>query len=176
MKTMASIGQAVMILALLFGLFIQSFAQDDKAKRPSPPAQASTTVNGKTITIHYGQPSVKGREVWGKLVPYGQVWRTGANEATTFEVDQDVKIEGKPLPAGKYALFTIPNEQEWTLIFNKVPNQWGAFKYDSQQDVLRVQVKPQKAPQFTEMLSFQLKKNGKVALTWENIKVGFQVN
>src|ERR1043165_5414211 len=143
---------------------IQVFAQDDKASRPSPPAEASRKTSNATITINYSQPSVKGREVWGKLVPYGQVWRAGANEATTFQVDKDVKIEGQALAAGKYGLFTIPNADEWTIIFNKVPNQWGAFKYDEKQDALRVKVKPKKSTAFNEKLVYKVEANGKVSL------------
>ncbi len=104
---------------------LQAVAQEDKAARPSPPAQVSKKTSNATVTINYGQPSVKGRKIFGSLEPYGKVWRAGANEATTFEVDKDVKIEGQSLPAGKYGFFAIPDEKEWTIIFNKVPNQWG---------------------------------------------------
>ncbi len=149
-------------------------AQEDKTKRPSPPATASGEINGKTITINYGQPSIKGREVWGKLVPYGQVWRAGANEATTIEFAKDVTIEGKKLPAGKYGFFTIPNANEWTIIFNKVPNQWGAFKYDAAQDALRVTVKPKKSKVFNEKLIYAVNKST-VSLAWENTEVAFAI-
>src|SRR5215211_6965677 len=112
----------------------------DKSKRPSPPATASQKISsGAVITIDYSQPSIKGRTIGKDLEPMpGKVWRTGANEATTFEVSQAVQVEGKPLPAGKYALFTIANEGEWTVIFNKTANQWGAFKYKDADDALRV--------------------------------------
>lgn len=154
---------------------IQASGQDDKASRPSPPAEASKKTANATITINYSQPSVKGRELWGKLVPYGQVWRAGANEATTFQVDKDVKIEGQPLAAGKYGLFAIPNADEWTIIFNKVPNQWGAFKYDEKQDALRVKVKPKKSSAFNEKLVYKIDNSGKVSLDWENLDVAFNV-
>src|SRR5438046_1969942 len=124
-------------------------AQDDPAKRPSPPAQAKATVAGKTITINYSQPAVKGREIWGKLVPYGQVWRTGANETTTIEFSDDVTLEGKPVAKGRYALFTIPNEKEWTIIINK-GIKWGAFTYKQDEDVLRVNVPAKKSDKFFE--------------------------
>jgi hypothetical protein len=165
------------LLAIFFALSFLSFttsAQDDKAKRPSPPVTASGEINGKTVTVNYGQPSVKGREVWGKLVPYGEVWRAGANEATTIEFSKDVTIEGKTLPAGKYGFFTIPNTNEWTIIFNKVPNQWGAFKYDATQDALRVTVKPKKSKVFNEKLWYAVNKNS-VSLAWENAEVAFAV-
>ncbi|MBD0365836.1 MAG: DUF2911 domain-containing protein [Flavisolibacter sp.] len=149
-------------------------AQEDKSKRPSPPATFKTTLSGANITINYSQPSVKGRTIGKEIAPYGQVWRTGANEATTFEVNKDVKIEGKDLKAGKYGLFTIPGENEWVIIFNNEPNQWGAFKYDASKDVLRVTVKPTKAPSFTEQMTFT-NRNGKVALLWGNTEVDFSV-
>jgi len=164
-------------MAVFFALSFLSFtlsAQEDKAQRPSPPATASGTINGKSVTINYGQPSVKGREIWGKLVPYGQVWRAGANEATTIEFAKDVSIEGKTLPAGKYGFFTIPGTNEWTIVFNKVPNQWGAFKYDAAQDALRVTVKPKKAKVFNEKLVYMINKNA-VSLAWENTEVAFGV-
>ncbi|HEY1056611.1 MAG TPA: DUF2911 domain-containing protein [Emticicia sp.] len=165
------------LLAIFFALTIISVsvsAQDDKAKRPSPPATATGEINGIKVTVNYGQPSVKGREVWGKLVPYGEVWRAGANEATTIEFWKDVTIEGKALPAGKYGFFTIPNTNEWTIIFNKVPNQWGAFKYDASQDALRVTVKPKKSKTFNEKLGYAVNKNS-VSLAWENAEVAFAV-
>ncbi|WP_338875645.1 DUF2911 domain-containing protein [Spirosoma sp. SC4-14] len=149
-------------------------AQDDPAKRPSPPAQASAKVNGKTITINYSQPSVNGREVWGKLVPYGQVWRTGANETTSINFSDDVKLEGKPLAKGKYALFTIPNEKDWTIIINKTI-KWGAFSYKQDEDVLRVTVPAKKTKDFTEKMAFTVSPKGVVSLTWANEKVDFKV-
>ncbi len=105
----------------------------------------------------------------------GKVWRTGANEATTFEVNKAVKVEGKELPAGKYALFTIAGDDEWTIIFNKTANQWGAFKYNESDDALRVKVKPSKAPQFAEKMTFNVDKNGTVTLLWGDKKVDFKV-
>jgi len=153
---------------------VSLIAQEDKSKRPSPPAKVSEKVGNATITIDYSQPSVKGREIWGGLVPYGKVWRTGANEATTFETSTDVKIEGESLKAGKYGLFTIPESDEWTFIFNSVPDQWGAFEYDASKDVLRVKVKSQKVDQNTEKMTFEID-DGMVSLLWEKLKVGFKV-
>lgn len=150
------------------------YAQSDKAARPSPPAEAIDTIHGAAIRIAYSAPSVKGRVVWGDLVPYGKVWRTGANEATTFETDKDIKINGEKLPAGKYALFTIPGENEWVFIFNSDWDQWGAFKYDQTKDLLRVKAKPEKSSAFTERMKFDIK-DKMVALSWENLKVGFEI-
>jgi hypothetical protein len=148
--------------------------QEDKSKRPSPPATLNVNNNGLTIKIDYSQPSVKGRTIGKDIAPYGQVWRTGANEATTFEVNRDVKVEGQPLKAGKYGLFTVPGENEWTIVFNKQPNQWGAFKYEQAQDALRVNVKPTKAPSFTERMTFA-QKGDKIALMWGDTEVDFTV-
>lgn len=150
-------------------------AQADKSKRPSPPAKVSeTTEKGVAITIDYSQPGVKGREIGKDIAPYGKVWRTGANEATIFEVSKDVKIDGKSLPAGKYALHSIPGKDEWVLIFNKKWEKSGT-DYDEKLDALKVSVKPGKAPQFTERMTFTIAKTGKVALLWGNEEVDFNV-
>lgn len=108
------------------------------------------------------------------LTPAGKVWRTGANEATVFETSRDVKIEGKTLPAGKYSIYSIPGEKEWTLIFNKTWNQWGTI-YKAEEDVLRVTVKPGKTDKFTEMMTFNIDKGGKVSLAWAETQVDFKV-
>ena len=165
-----------LILATLVAAFTvgASQAQDDKTKRKSPPATAKETVGDVTVTIAYSQPSVKDRTVWGDLVPYGKVWRTGANEATTIEFSKDVTINGKKLKAGKYALFTIPNEGQWTVIFNSEAEQWGAYKYKEAQDALRVDVKPSEAKHM-EKMTFTVSKDGEVSLHWEKLKVSFSV-
>ena len=152
-------------------------AQQDKSQRPSPPALAKETLNsGPTISIDYSQPAVKGRTIGTDLEPMpGKVWRTGANEATVFETDKDIKVEGKSLAAGKYGLFTIMDGDEWTIIFNKTWNQWGAFTYKEADDVLRVKVKCGKASQFNERMTFTISKDGKVSLFWGDIQVDFKV-
>src|SRR5436190_18953559 len=145
----------VLFSAVLF-LSLVACGQEDKSKRPSPPALAKETASsGVTISIDYSQPSVKGRTIGTDLEPMAdKVWRTGANEATVFEVDKDVKIEGQSLPAGKYGLFTIMNGDEWTIIFNKTWDQWGAFTYNEGDDALRIKVKSGKAPQFSERMTY----------------------
>lgn len=151
------------------------FGQQDKSKRPSPPAKVSqTTTSGTTITIDYSQPGVKGRIIGKDIAPYGKVWRTGANEATVFEVNKPVKVEGKSLPAGKYGLYSIPGEKEWVIILNKTWNQWGT-EYKEADDALRVNVKPGKAPKFTERMTFNIDKSGKVSLMWGDHEVNFNV-
>jgi len=172
----------VFVLSLFVALLttIGASAQDqkeDKSKRPSPPALAKeTTSSGVTITIDYSQPSLKGRTVGKEVAPYdGKVWRTGANEATTFEVSKDVKVEGKPLAAGKYSLHSIPAENQWIIIFNKTANQWGSYEYKEADDALRVTVKPVKASASTEKMTFTINKAGKVTLLWGNVSVPFTV-
>ncbi len=154
-------------------LTITACAQNAK---PSPAASAEFKAGNATIKINYNAPSVKGREIWGKLVPYGQVWRTGANEATTFETDQDVKIEGQLLPKGKYALFTIPGKDEWVIIFNKTAKQWGSFGYKEADDALRVSVRPGLANAFTEVMKIEGHNDGSVSLLWEKLEVIFTVS
>jgi hypothetical protein len=149
-------------------------AQDDKAARPSPPAQATGYINGKTITIDYSRPSVKGRKIWGEVVPYGQVWRAGANETTSFTISTDAQVNGKNLPAGKYAFFVIPNEKEWTVVFNKTI-KWGAFSYKQEEDVLRINVPVKKSSAFAEQLTYKISPTGNVSLAWENAVIEFPV-
>ncbi len=141
----------------------------DDAERASKNGKTEGTIDGVELTLEYGRPNVKGRAIWGGLVPYGEVWRTGANEATTFSIDKDVMIEGAKLAAGTYGLFTIPGESEWVVIFNKVPNQWGAMKYDQAEDALRVTVEPE-AAEFVESMEFVLD-GSDVVLRWENLAV-----
>ncbi|WP_461451488.1 DUF2911 domain-containing protein [Mucilaginibacter sp.] len=147
------------VLFLVFACMFTSaaFAQmpmekPSKKAIPSPRDSVSAMVNGSTITINYGSPSVRGRKIWGGLVPYKTVWRTGANEATRFTTTKDILVEGKKLAAGTYGFFAIPNEKSWTIIFNSVANQWGAFKYDSTKDVLRVTVTPKVAGKHERLL------------------------
>jgi hypothetical protein len=165
-----------LILAFV-GMFMTSLicAQEDKSKRPSPPATATGKVMGATITINYSSPGVKGRKIWGDLVPYAQVWRAGANEATIFETDKDIKVEGKSLPAGKYSLYAIPGEKEWVIILNSKTGQWGVKDDESTSeepasDVLRLTVKPVKSANFNERLKYVVDENG-FALEWENLRV-----
>ena len=147
------------------------------AQAPSPPASVSeTTDKGVTISINYSQPSVKGRKIGENLEPMeGKVWRTGANKATVFEVKKDVEIEGKKLAAGKYGLFTLVNGDEWTIIFNKTWDQWGAFNYKEADDALRIKVKGKKGQTASEKMTFSVNKDGKVGLAWGDRAVEFKV-
>jgi len=171
-----SITRFLLAAILMIGF---TFAADAQNKPKSPPVTASHTIGDLTIDIDYNAPSVRGREVWGSLVPNGKVWRTGANSATTFAVNKDVLINGEKLTAGKYSLFTIPNDGEWTIIFNKEADQWGAYSYDDGKDALRITTKTGKAPEFTEQMTFQVNDNdedvGVVTFMWENLKTNFNV-
>ena len=164
------------LMALFLFTVVACKAQDDKSKRPSPPAMVTQKAGEVTISIDYSQPSVKGRAIGKDLEPKaGEVWRTGANEATIFEVDKDVMVEGKALPKGKYGLFTLINGEEWTIIFNKTWKQWGAFDYKQADDALRVTVKAGKADPFAEKMIFAIDEKGAVTLLWGAIKVEFAV-
>lgn len=164
------------LLTLIVGLLLNfdSKAQQDKSQRPSPPAKVSQTLaSGAEVSIDYSRPSLKGRSL-STLAPAGKVWRTGANEATVFEASKDVTIEGKKLPAGKYSLYTIPGDKEWTVIFNKVWNQWGTV-YKESEDALRVNVKSGKSSQSTEKFTVEIAKSGTVSILWADAKIDFKV-
>jgi hypothetical protein len=141
--------------------------------RPSPLKRTSGYIGGVKTIIQWGSPSVKGREIWGMIVPYDEVWRTGANEATTIEFDKDVMINDKELKAGKYGFFTIPRAGEWTIIFNSVWNQWGAFEYDEKKDALRFNLKPVENP-LSETLEYSIDPDG-ISMTWEKLKLKLNV-
>ena len=164
----------LLTLSLVAIIFVN--AQSTAAPKSPPATTKAELSNGTVITIDYSQPSVKGRTIGKDLEPLpGQVWRTGANKATTFEISKDATIEGKALPAGKYALFTLVDGSEWTIIFNKTADQWGAFKYKEADDVLRVNVKSEKAPAFAEKLTINAGKDGLVTILWGDNKVDFTV-
>ncbi|HET8922650.1 MAG TPA: DUF2911 domain-containing protein [Candidatus Acidoferrum sp.] len=131
------------------------------------------------ITITYHRPAVGGREIWGKTVPYGKVWRSGAKENTTITFTDDVSVEGKPLPAGTYGLHTIPDKDQWTIIFSKNSTSWGSFSYDEKEDALRVTVKPHPA-ESTELVTYvfeEVKPDSAAAtLRWEKLAVPFHVS
>jgi hypothetical protein len=173
--------------------------------RPSQKATVMQTIGVTDLTITYSRPGVKGRTIWGAapaaaeatvkgeatlddqnarlkgapIVPWGHVWRAGANEATTFEVTDDVLINGQKLAAGKYSLHTIPTKDEWTIVFNGTANQWGSFNYDASKDTLRVKVKPQWVAENQEWLEYSIPvvtpNTAQVVLRWEKAAVPFTV-
>jgi hypothetical protein len=167
----------MLFTTILCSVFVTSvFAQGDKASRPSPPATATGKIGKANVTISYSSPSVKGRKIYGTdLVPYGKVWRAGANEATIFQTDAELTIGGKKLPAGKYSLFAIAGEKEWTFILNSETGQWGIKRsgeanLDRAKDVLTVTAKPKKSSSFNEKLVYTIENNG-FTLKWENLEV-----
>ncbi len=170
------IKQLLAATLLLFAATLVVSAQGgDKASRPSPPVTATGKVGIATITIHYSSPAVKGRKVWGELVPYDKVWRAGANEATLFETDKTITVEGKTLPAGKYSLFAQPGEKKWQFIFNSQTGQWGIkmsgeANRDPVNDVLIIAVAPQKSSTMNEHLRYDVTGKGFV-LKWEHLEV-----
>jgi len=165
------------VFAAALALAPAAFAQLD-LPRVSPKATVSQTVGLTDVTITYCRPGVKGRVIWGGLVPYDQVWRTGANEATTITFSDDVTVDGTRLPAGTYGLFTIPGKDEWTVIFSKGAKQWGAYEYKAEEDVLRIKAKPQPS-QFQELMTFSFPavstESAEVALSWEKLTIPFTV-
>jgi hypothetical protein len=170
--------------SILIGLCLltatAAFSQQQiRTPRPSPSTTITQTVGTTDVTVKYSRPGVKGRAVWGSLVPYGQVWRTGANEATTISFSDDVTIEGQKLAKGMYSLHTIPGPAEWTVIFNSVADQWGSYSYDATKDTLRVNVKPMPGPH-AEWLTFDFPElttdTAKLAIRWEKIVVPVTIN
>lgn len=159
---------------LLVLLTIQpSSAQDATKPRPSPMATTFARYKDSYLRIVYSQPQKKGREVFGSLVPFGQVWRTGANEATEITVTRDIKINGNDLKAGTYALFTIPDKNNWTIILNSDLGQWGSYNYNAKMDVLRFTVTPAETPLFEAFTITIDQKNDKAGINmiWERTKV-----
>jgi tetratricopeptide (TPR) repeat protein len=157
-----------------------SFAQSTQLNIPRDSQRASVTqrVGITDITVKYHRPLVKGRTIWGKVVPYGQVWRAGANENTTVTFTDAVSIDGKPLEKGTYGLHMIPNQDQWTVIFSKVNTAWGSFTYKEAEDALRVNVKPQPA-ELQEALSYTIdptEDSATVTMRWEKVAVPFKVS
>ena len=165
-----------MMLLTATGAFAQ---QQLPTPRPSPKASLMQTVGLTTVTINYNRPGVKGRDIWGALVPYDKVWRTGANEATTIEFSDDVWINGSKLPKGLYSLHTIPTANEWTVIFNSVAQQWGSYSYDPAKDTLRITTRPQTA-EHREWLTFEIPEmttdTAQIVIRWGKLAVPFTID
>jgi hypothetical protein len=169
---------STILLTLLIIISNSVFAQNNDV-RISPKAAVIQTVGLTDVRIDYSRPGVKERKIWGGLVPYDQVWRAGANEATKFTFSTDVKINGKKLKAGSYSFFTIPTKNKWTIIFNKIADQWGAFEYNEAEDVLRFEVATLKG-NMQEWLAYTITRISKysatIQLEWENLVVPFTVD
>jgi hypothetical protein len=180
----------VLSLAVLLALPNGALSQQGKVRASLKASVTQTLGTDGKITIEYSRPGVKGRKIWGELVPYGLApgnkysenkpypWRAGANENTTFETNKDLLVEGKPLPAGKYGVHMIPGEKEWTIIFSKNNSAWGSFNYKQEEDALRITVTPVKAPH-QEWLVFGFDDLAGTSATaflhWEQVKVPFKI-
>ena len=156
-----------------------AFAQQDKSKRPSPPAQAQCKfADGKTITVDYSSPRMKDRKIYGALVPYGEVWRTGANDATAFVTDANLTVGGKDVPAGSYTIFTVPGADKWTLIVNKKTGEWGIpYKYESD-ELARVDMQVSKTASPVENFTIAFDQAGgscTMHLDWENTRASVEI-
>lgn len=167
-------------LGLCIGLLaVQARSQSDKSKRPSPPAQATCDLGGgQTLTVDYSSPRAKGRKVFGGLVPYGQVWRAGANEATGFVTTANLSVGGKDVPAGSYTIFTLPEQNKWTLIVSKKTGEWGIPYPGEGSDFTRTEMTVSSVPSQVEDFNIALAKEGrgcKMEMTWENTRASVQI-
>lgn len=142
--------------------------------RVSPHARVQQTIGLTDVSVDFHRPAVNGRRVWGDLVPFGEVWRAGANENTVFETSTEIAVEGQPLAAGRYGLHTIPTEEGWTVIFSNMADAWGSYTYDPTEDVLRVEVTPREGP-MTERLAYRFddpdEESATLVLAWETLEV-----
>ncbi len=165
-------------MCLMFFIVVNHTAQDFKTPRPSPDATVSQYVGITKITVDYSSPGVKGRTIWGELVPFGKIWRTGANEVTSITFSDPVKVNGNNLDAGTYGIHIIPGENEWEFIFSKDTKVDDPANYDEKKDALRLKLKPESAP-FTERMIFTItdmtNNSAKINLTWEKLKISFDV-
>jgi hypothetical protein len=162
-------------LGLICGASLLMMGQRQRA---SAHESVTATLNGKKVTIEYGRPQMKGREIFGKLVPYGQVWRTGADEATTLTTEGDLMLGSLHVPAGTYSLFTLPTEKEWTIIVNKTAKQWGAFKYDAGADVGRAKMSLKSLPSPVEVFTIALEAQGgkgTLKMHWEKTEASIPI-
>jgi hypothetical protein len=154
-------------------------AQQDKASRPSPPAKAECKLaNGKSVTVDYSSPRAKGRKVFGGLVPYGQVWRAGANEATTFVTTGDINVGSKTVPAGSYTMFAIPGEDKWTLVISKKTGEWGTAYPGPENDLARIDMKVSKTSAPVENFTIAFDKTGSgctMRIEWENTRASVDI-
>lgn len=174
-KRMAIVG----VFCLGLGFLATQASCQDKSSRPSPPATASCTLaDGKSVTVNYSSPRVKGRKIFGDLVPYGQVWRAGANEATTFVTAADLKVGGKDVPAGSYTIFAVPEQDKWTLVISKKTGEWGTAYPGPGEDLVRIDMKASKLPSLVENFTIAFDKSGggcTLRMEWENTRATVDV-
>jgi hypothetical protein len=171
---------AAIVTLMLFAWTLLAVAQHDASKRPSPAAQAQCRfTDGKTIKTDYSSPRVKGRKIFGGLVPYGEVWRTGANEATTFVTDTGVNVGGKDVPAGSYTLFTVPNADKWTLVISKKTGEWGIPYPGEGDDFVRVDMKVSQLSSPVENFTIAFDQTGascSMHLDWDTTRAAVDIS
>jgi len=170
----------VSVFALALVLFVlASHARQDKSKRPSPPATATLDLGGgKSLTIDYSSPRLKGRHVGQEIAPYGEVWRTGANESTTFVTTADITVGGTAVPAGNYTIFTLPNKDKWVLIISKKTGEWGTQYPGPSNDLARVDMKVSTLPSSVENFTISFDKSGNggtLNLEWETTRASVAI-
>lgn len=168
------------LLSIISMVSLSISSQAQELPKPSPSAEIEQRIGLTDINVLYSRPGVKGRTIWGELVKFDEVWRAGANKATMFSTSADIKIQGKELPKGDYSLFIIPaKEGDWTVIFNKETELWGAGDYKKEQDQLRVMAKMSKSPEMMERLEYRFmsvdEKSGQLVLDWENARLSMQI-
>lgn len=165
------------LIALISFFTFSAFSQE--LPQPSPKAKVKQRVGLTDISIKYSSPGVKGREIFGELVPFDKVWRTGANKVTTIEFSQDVKVQGKDVPAGKYSFLTVPGKNKWELILNKNTELWGTRNYKKKQDLIRVEVEPVDLPEKRERMTFLVsdfdENSARIDLEWDRTRVSFNM-
>jgi hypothetical protein len=167
------------LIALVLTLPVLAVAQGGGKPRPSPPEKAVCKLpDGKTVTVNYSSPRAKGRKIFGGLVPYGQVWRTGANEATTFEPAANVTVGDKDVPAGSYTIFTVPEQNKWTLVISKDTGEWGIPYPGEKDDFARVDMNVSQTPSAVEnfTIAFDQSSNGcTMRIEWENTRASVNI-
>lgn len=177
MRKTLMVGSAALLVAAVAVLGLRA---QDKSKRPSPPATATCDVGGgKSITVDYSSPRMNGRKIFGQLVPYGEPWRTGANEATTFVTSADLMVGGQHVPAGSYTIFTIPNKDKWTLIISKKTKEWGIPYPGADSDLLRVDMKASSTSGPVENFTIGFDKAAKgctLRIEWESTRATIDVS
>jgi hypothetical protein len=176
MRKLLAISSAVVLVLVAAALVVR--AQQDKSKRPSPPATAKCELaGGKSVTVDYSSPRKKGRAIFTDVVKYGEIWRTGANEATTFVTNTDLMVDGTHVPAGSYTLFTVPNKDKWTLVISKKTGEWGTDYPGEKEDLARVDMKASAGPA-TENFTISFDQGAKgctLKLAWDTTVASVEI-
>jgi hypothetical protein len=179
LTTAKTISICASLFACLALFSVSNACAQDKASRPSPPAKAACKLtDGKTVTIDYSSPRAKGRKIYGGLVPYGQVWRAGANEATTFVTDTDLNVGGTNVPAGSYTIFAIPAEDKWTLVISKKTGEWGTAYPGPENDLARIDMKVAKLPSPVENFTIAFDEHAgtcTMRMDWETTRASVNI-